>query len=182
MSSLSSFAQLRLLLTGTSQGRPRPARRQLRLHLPHRGRRRRTIREGAAGARRQARHDRPLPRNRTRRCGLAHTADASHGRRHECITRRAWFLAGSRSAEVSSVGAGRRAATPRGGESAASFRPATHATHRRGGFFGLPANMKAALRSQLEHEDWRTTAKLGWDVAHVETTRVSIAEAKAGKR
>jgi hypothetical protein len=42
--------------------------------------------------------------------------------------------------------------------------------------------MKAALRSQLEHKAWRTTAKLGWDVAHVETTRVSIAEAKAGKR
>jgi hypothetical protein len=51
-----------------------------------------------------------------------------------------------------------------------------------GGFFGLPKKMKEALRAELKHKKFHSPAKLGWDVAHVETTRVTIAEAKAGKR
>jgi hypothetical protein len=51
-----------------------------------------------------------------------------------------------------------------------------------GGFFGLPASMKAGLRSELQHKNFKSPAKLGWDVAHCETTRVTIAAAKAGKR
>jgi hypothetical protein len=52
----------------------------------------------------------------------------------------------------------------------------------RGGFFGLPKNMKDTLRAELKHKNFNSPAKLGWDAAHVETTRVTIAEAKAGKR
>jgi hypothetical protein len=51
-----------------------------------------------------------------------------------------------------------------------------------GGNFGLPANMKTGLRAALKQKNWRTPIKLGWDVAHVETARVTVAEAKAGKR
>jgi hypothetical protein len=51
-----------------------------------------------------------------------------------------------------------------------------------GGYFGLPKAMKESLRAELERRHFDSPAKLGWDVAHVETTRVTIAEAKAGKR
>jgi hypothetical protein len=42
--------------------------------------------------------------------------------------------------------------------------------------------MKDSLRGELERKHFDSPAKLGWDAAHVETTRVTIAEAKAGKR
>jgi hypothetical protein len=51
-----------------------------------------------------------------------------------------------------------------------------------GGFFGLPKHMKDGLTAELKHKNFHTPAKLGWDTAHVETARVTIAEAKAGKR
>lgn len=51
-----------------------------------------------------------------------------------------------------------------------------------GGYFGLPKAMKEALRAELQHKHFNSQAKLGWDTAHVETARVTIAEAKAGKR
>ena len=51
-----------------------------------------------------------------------------------------------------------------------------------GGFFGLPSRMKAGLRAELLHKNFKSPAKLGWDTAHIETTRVTIAQAKAGKR
>jgi hypothetical protein len=51
-----------------------------------------------------------------------------------------------------------------------------------GGLWGLPVNVRTGLREALKNKNWRSKSKLGWDVAHVETTRVTIAEAKAGKR
>jgi hypothetical protein len=51
-----------------------------------------------------------------------------------------------------------------------------------GGFWGLPQNLRRGLRTALENNRWRTRVRLGWDVAHVETTRVTIAQARAGRR
>jgi hypothetical protein len=51
-----------------------------------------------------------------------------------------------------------------------------------GGFWGLPANVRVGLTVTLERKQWKAKVKLGWDVAHVETTRVTVAEARAGKR
>ena len=51
-----------------------------------------------------------------------------------------------------------------------------------GGYFGLPKAMKESLGAELARKKFDSPAKLGWDVAHVETTRVTIAEAKSGKR
>jgi hypothetical protein len=51
-----------------------------------------------------------------------------------------------------------------------------------GGYFGLPKAMKESLRAEVRHKNFNSPAKLGWDAAHVETSRVTIAEAKAGKR
>lgn len=51
-----------------------------------------------------------------------------------------------------------------------------------GGFFGVPAHLRRSLESALKRRDWDTALKIGWDPAHVETTRVTIAEARRGKR
>jgi hypothetical protein len=51
-----------------------------------------------------------------------------------------------------------------------------------GGLWGLPASVRTGLREALAKKHWNANVKLGWDVAHVETTRVTVAEAKAGKR
>lgn len=52
-----------------------------------------------------------------------------------------------------------------------------------GGYFGLSIAQKAAVDKALDVVGGiNGKLQLGWDVAHVETTRVSIAEAKAGRR
>jgi len=51
-----------------------------------------------------------------------------------------------------------------------------------GGLWGLPANVRAGLVAALEQKNWKAHVKLGWDVAHVETARVTVTQAKAGKR
>lgn len=55
-----------------------------------------------------------------------------------------------------------------------------------GGYWGLPASMRRALeetvRSPIDPTEKGERVKFGWDVSHVETSAVTIAEARAGKR
>ncbi len=51
-----------------------------------------------------------------------------------------------------------------------------------GGLWGLPVNLKDGLLEVIRRKAWNEKPKLGWDVAHIETARVTIAEARAGKR
>ena len=51
-----------------------------------------------------------------------------------------------------------------------------------GGYFGLNKNLRGGLRDVLERKQFQANPKIGWDPAHVETARVTIAQAKAGKR
>jgi hypothetical protein len=51
-----------------------------------------------------------------------------------------------------------------------------------GGMFDVPRNLRPTLRQRLLAGDLDPRLKIGWDPAHVQTARVSIAEAKQGKR
>lgn len=51
-----------------------------------------------------------------------------------------------------------------------------------GGYWGLPDRLRGALKLALQARDYSIKIALGWDVAHVETAAVTIAEAKVGKR
>lgn len=51
-----------------------------------------------------------------------------------------------------------------------------------GGLWGLPDSIERGLLKAISDKVWDKPVKLGWDVAHIETKRVTIAEAKAGKR
>jgi len=48
--------------------------------------------------------------------------------------------------------------------------------------FGLPANMKQALRDALAAGDLAYGGPIGWDADHVQVAGISITEAKAGAR
>lgn len=51
-----------------------------------------------------------------------------------------------------------------------------------GGMWGLPKSLKTGLLKVIECKDWDCAVKFGWDVAHIETTNVTVKEARAGKR
>lgn len=56
-----------------------------------------------------------------------------------------------------------------------------------GGYWGLPANVRKGLDTALETVKTKEPlpsmrVQFGWDRAHVETRRVTVAEARAGKR
>lgn len=55
-----------------------------------------------------------------------------------------------------------------------------------GGYWGLPVSLRkgldAALRGVMGVAPEVSRLKFGWDVAHIETAAVTIAEARAGKR
>jgi hypothetical protein len=44
------------------------------------------------------------------------------------------------------------------------------------------AKMVEAINTAIAKQDWKAQVKIGWDPAHVETTGVTVQEAKAGKR
>lgn len=48
--------------------------------------------------------------------------------------------------------------------------------------WGLPQKLRDAIDTAIAAQDWKADVKIGWDPAHVETTGVTVAEAKAGKR
>jgi hypothetical protein len=49
-----------------------------------------------------------------------------------------------------------------------------------GGLWGLSAKLKNGTLSSINANDWDANVKLGWDLAHVETSTVSIQDAKSG--
>lgn len=51
-----------------------------------------------------------------------------------------------------------------------------------GGLWGLPDTLRKGILKIIEDKDWNRPVKFGWDVAHIETTAVTVAQAKAGKR
>lgn len=48
--------------------------------------------------------------------------------------------------------------------------------------WGLPMRQVDALNATIKGRLWHQTPKIGWDPLHVETTGVSVPNAKAGKR
>lgn len=51
-----------------------------------------------------------------------------------------------------------------------------------GGLWGLPQSLRDGLLNIITDKEWNRPVKLGWDVAHIETSAVTIAQAKAGNR
>jgi hypothetical protein len=48
--------------------------------------------------------------------------------------------------------------------------------------WGLPSHLAAAIDAAIHAEDWQAPVKVGWDPAHVETTAITVADARAGER
>jgi len=46
----------------------------------------------------------------------------------------------------------------------------------------MPKNLIRGIDAAIAAKDWEATVKVGWDPLHVQTTGVSVTEAKLGKR
>ena len=51
-----------------------------------------------------------------------------------------------------------------------------------GGLWGLPQDQRQNIRDLTADCKWDADVELGWDKPHIQTTEVTLAEAKAGKR
>lgn len=51
-----------------------------------------------------------------------------------------------------------------------------------GGLWGLPDEQRQQIRNLVGSCQWDAVIELGWDKPHIQTTEVTLAEAKAGKR
>ncbi len=51
-----------------------------------------------------------------------------------------------------------------------------------GGLWGLPEEQRQQIRDLTAACEWDAEIGLGWDKPHIQTTEVTLAEAKAGKR
>lgn len=51
-----------------------------------------------------------------------------------------------------------------------------------GGLWGLPEEQRQQIRELVHDRQWDYEIELGWDKPHIQTTEVTLAEARAGKR
>ncbi|GAA4029020.1 hypothetical protein [Actimicrobium antarcticum] len=48
--------------------------------------------------------------------------------------------------------------------------------------WGLPSRLAAAIDRAIAANDWQARIKPGWDPSHIETTEVTVAQARSGRR
>ena len=48
--------------------------------------------------------------------------------------------------------------------------------------WGLPPALALAIDTAIRSEDWQASVKVGWDPTHIETTGVTVAQARLGQR
>jgi hypothetical protein len=48
--------------------------------------------------------------------------------------------------------------------------------------WGLPQRLRLGIDTAIAAQDWRAPVRVGWDPTHVETTDVTVAQAKKGQR
>lgn len=48
--------------------------------------------------------------------------------------------------------------------------------------WGLPQKLRDAIDTAISNQQWKAPVKIGWDPSHIEPTRITPTQAKAGKR